>query len=75
MSNTTLVIMAGGMASRYGSLKQLEKFGRYDELLVDYSIYDAKRAGFNRVVFIIKEFKAISFSLHTALAGSHGFCY
>lgn len=55
MANITLVIMAGGMASRYGSLKQLEKFGLHDELLVDYSIYDAKRAGFNRVVFIIKE--------------------
>ena len=55
MAKASLVIMAGGMASRYGSLKQLEKFGPNGELLVDYSIFDAKRAGFDRVVFIIKE--------------------
>lgn len=55
MANTTLVIMAGGMGSRYGGLKQLEKIGPNHEKLIDYSIYDAKQAGFDHVVFLIKE--------------------
>ncbi len=55
MAKATLVIMAGGMGSRYGGLKQLEKIGPNNEKLIDYSIYDAKRAGFDRVVFLIKE--------------------
>ncbi|MBQ6819145.1 MAG: nucleotidyltransferase [Clostridia bacterium] len=55
MAKTTLVIMAGGMGSRYGGLKQLEKIGPNHEKLIDYSIYDAKKAGFDRVVFLIKE--------------------
>ena len=53
--NKTLVIMAAGMGSRYGGLKQIESFGPNNELIIDYSIYDAKRTGFNKVVFIIKE--------------------
>ena len=51
----TLVIMAAGMGSRFGGLKQIEPVGRKGEFIIDYSIYDAIRAGFNKVVFIIKE--------------------
>lgn len=50
-----LVVMAAGMGSRYGSLKQIDPVGSHGEILMDYSLYDAKRAGFNRVVFIIKQ--------------------
>lgn len=60
----TLVIMAAGMASRYGSMKQIQQFGPGGETIMDYSIYDAIRAGFDKVVFIIRkdfadDFKAI----------------
>lgn len=51
----TLVIMAAGMASRYGSLKQIQRFGPSGETIMDYSIYDAIRSGFGKVVFIIRE--------------------
>jgi len=51
----TLVILAAGMASRYGSMKQVEGFGPSGETIMDYSIYDAIRAGFGKVVFIIRE--------------------
>lgn len=51
----TLVIMAAGMGSRFGGLKQIEPVGPNGEFIIDYSIYDAVRAGFNKVVFIIKE--------------------
>lgn len=51
----TLVIMAAGMGSRYGGLKQLDPIGKNGEVIVDYSVYDAVKAGFDRVVFIIKE--------------------
>ena len=51
----TLVIMAAGMGSRFGGLKQIEPLGPNKELLIDYSIYDAKRAGFTKVVFIIRK--------------------
>jgi hypothetical protein len=55
----TLLILAAGMASRYGSLKQIQQFGPSGETIVDYSIYDAIRAGFGKIVFIIrKEFEA-----------------
>lgn len=53
--NKTLLIMAAGMGSRFGGLKQIEPFGPNNEFLIDYSIYDAIRSGFNKVVFIIKE--------------------
>jgi len=64
MSAPTLVILAAGMASRYGSQKQTEGFGPNGETIMDYSIFDAIRAGFGKVVFIIREdfsevFKAI----------------
>lgn len=60
----TLVILAAGIASRYGSMKQIQSFGPSGETIMDYSIYDAVTAGFKRVVFIIREdfaedFKAI----------------
>lgn len=51
----TLVIMAAGMGSRYGGLKQLDPIGKNGEVIVDYSVFDAVKAGFDRVVFIIKE--------------------
>lgn len=51
----TLVIMAAGLASRYGSTKQLEGVGPSGELLLEYSICDARRAGFTRIVFIVRQ--------------------
>lgn len=51
----TLLIMAAGMGSRFGGLKQIEPVGPNGEFIIDYSIYDAKLAGFTKVVFIIKE--------------------
>ena len=55
MKDKTLVILAAGMGSRFGGLKQAEKFGPNGEYIIDYSIYDAIKCGFNKVVFIIKE--------------------
>lgn len=51
----TLLILAAGMASRYGSMKQIDGFGPNGETIIDYSIHDAIKAGFGKVVFIIKE--------------------
>ena len=51
----TLLILAAGMASRYGSMKQVEGFGPSGETIMDYSIYDAIHAGFGKVVFIIRK--------------------
>src|SRR5919107_2627575 len=51
----TLLILAAGMASRYGSMKQIQGFGPSGETIMEYSIYDAIRAGFKKVVFIIRE--------------------
>ncbi len=53
--NTTLVVMAAGMGSRFGGLKQMEPIGPDGEVLLDFSVFDAKKSGFNKVVFIIKE--------------------
>ena len=55
MKNKTLLIMAAGMGSRFGGLKQIEPVGPNNEFIIDYSIYDAIRFGFNKVVFIIKK--------------------
>lgn len=56
MKNTTLVIMAAGIGSRFGGgIKQLEPMGPNGEIIMDYSIYDAKAAGFNKVVFILRK--------------------
>jgi len=51
----TLVIMAAGMGSRFGGLKQIEPVGPNGEFIIDYSVYDAKKAGFDKVVFVIKK--------------------
>ena len=50
----TLVILAAGMGARYGGLKQLDPMTRHGEFIIDFSIYDAKLAGVDRVVFIIR---------------------
>ena len=55
MNDLTLLIMAAGMGSRYGGLKQLDSVGPNGETIIDYSVYDAIRAGFNKVVFVIRE--------------------
>ena len=54
MSTPTLIVMAAGMGSRYGGLKQLDAVGPHGQVILDYSVYDAYRAGFERVVFVIK---------------------
>ena len=54
MKNITLLVMAAGMGSRYGGLKQLDAVGPGGETIIDYSVYDAIRAGFNKVVFIFR---------------------
>ena len=56
MKSTTLVIMAAGMGSRFGGgIKQLEPMGPNGEIIMDYSIYDAMEAGFNKVVFVTRK--------------------
>ena len=59
----TLLILAAGMASRYGSMKQIQGFGPSGETIMDYSIYDAIRAGFKKIVFIIRKDHASNFQL------------
>ena len=54
MKKPILVIMAAGMGSRYGGLKQMDPIGGHGQVILDYSIYDARRAGFETVVFVIK---------------------
>ena len=54
MNKPVLVVMAAGMGSRYGGLKQIDPVGNHGQLIIDYSIYDARRAGFETVVFVIK---------------------
>lgn len=51
----TLLILAAGMGSRFGGLKQIEPMGPNGEFIIDYSVYDAIKAGFNKIVFIIKK--------------------
>lgn len=53
--DTTLVVMAAGMGSRFGGLKQIAPIGPKGEIILDFSLYDAKEAGFNKAVFIIKK--------------------
>ncbi|MDD3154099.1 MAG: sugar phosphate nucleotidyltransferase [Victivallaceae bacterium] len=55
MAKTTLMLLAAGMGSRYGGLKQLDELGPNGETLLDYSVFDAMRAGFDDVVFIIRK--------------------
>ena len=55
MNKPTLVIMAAGMGSRYGGLKQIDPVGDHGEIILDFSLYDAMMAGFEKVIFIIKK--------------------
>ena len=55
MSDPVLVIMAAGMGSRYGGLKQIDPVGVHGEKIIDFSLFDARRAGFKKALFIIKE--------------------
>ena len=52
--NTELLVMAAGMGSRFGGLKQIEPIGPNGEIILDFSVYDAVKAGFNKAIFIIK---------------------
>ena len=67
---TTLVVLAAGLGSRYGSLKQIDQFGPSGETIIDYSIYDAIRAGFSKVVFIIR--KDIEEEFKEVFVGKYG---
>ena len=55
MKKPVLVVMAAGMGSRYGGLKQIDPVDRDGHIIMDFSIYDAVRAGFEKVIFIIKK--------------------
>lgn len=55
MMKPTLLVLAAGLGSRYGSLKQIDQFGPSGETIIDYSVYDAIRAGFGKVVFVIRQ--------------------
>ena len=73
MSKKTLLILAAGMGSRYGGLKQLDGLGPNGETIIDYSVYDAIQAGFDKLVFVIRphfeeEFKSKVSSKYTSLA-------
>ena len=54
MSKPALVVMAAGMGSRYGGLKQIDPIDKEGHLIIDFSIYDALKAGFEKIVFVIK---------------------
>ncbi len=74
MSNSTaptLLVMAAGMGNRYGGLKQMDPMGPSGETLLDYSVYDALRAGFNKVVFIIRREMESDFRSHIAARFAH----
>lgn len=58
---TTLLVLAAGMGSRYGGLKQMDAVGPNGETIIDYSVYDAIKAGFSKVVFVIREDFAMEF--------------
>src|SRR5215216_2751165 len=51
----TLLVLAAGIGSRYGGIKQIDGFGPHGETIMDYSLYDAVRAGFTKVVFIVRD--------------------
>lgn len=55
MSKPALIVLAAGMGSRYGGLKQMDSFGPHGENIIDYSVYDAMQAGFDTIVFVIRE--------------------
>lgn len=68
MKEPILVVMAAGMGSRYGGLKQIDPVGLHGEIIIDYSLYDAYLAGFRRVIFIIKKDNA---GIFREVIGSH----
>lgn len=77
MSNTikpTLVVLAAGMGSRYGGLKQMDGLGPNGETIIDYSIYDAVQAGFGKVVYIVREYFLEDFKKHVAQRYSNVKC-
>ena len=55
MAKPTLLVLAAGMGSRYGGLKQIDPVGPHAETIIDYSIFDAMRAGFGKLVFVIRK--------------------
>ncbi|MCL2070596.1 MAG: hypothetical protein FWH19_06395, partial [Treponema sp.] len=55
MKKPILVVLAAGIGSRYGGIKQMEPFGKHGEVILDYSVFDALRGGFGKVVFIIRK--------------------
>lgn len=69
-NDLTLLVLAAGMGSRYGGLKQMDAFGPNGETIIDYSIYDAIEAGFTKIVFIIREsFKSVFIEQFTGKYG------
>ena len=68
MENPALIIMAAGMGSRFGGLKQITPVGDNGEIIMDFSLYDAYQAGFRKVVFVIKKERESDFR---AIVGSH----
>jgi CTP:molybdopterin cytidylyltransferase MocA len=55
MVKPALIVMAAGIGSRYGGLKQIEPVGPSGEIILDYSVYDARRSGFGKIVFVINQ--------------------
>ena len=70
----TLLVLAAGMGSRYGGLKQMDGLGPHGETIIDYSIYDAVQAGFGRVVYIVREYFLEQFKETVARKYSHVKC-
>ena len=70
----TIVILAAGIGSRYGGLKQMDPVGPSGEFIIDYSVFDAIRAGFNKVIFIIRQDKADDFknTIGKGISQGHG---
>ncbi len=66
MSDPTLLVLAAGIGSRYGGLKQADPVGPNGELIIHYSVYDALRAGFGKVVFLIRRDIEEAFHEHVA---------
>lgn len=76
MKKTALLIMAAGLGSRYGGNKQVDRIGPDGEILMQYSVFDAVRAGFNKIVFIIKpEHRALLEDICKDMASSVEICY
>ena len=72
MKKPVLVIMAAGMGSRYGGLKQIDPIDDQGHIIMDFSIFDAKRAGFEKVVFIIKKENENNYKKHkTKIENTH----